>query len=398
MFIYFIKSTSCLALFFLFYKLFLEKENMHVFKRLYLIGILVLSFSIPLITFTTEIEAIERATEIPDFNATGQDMGGVLFAEIILVIYGIGVLIFAARFLKNLSFLIFRIQNNTRVKNKFFTNILLQETVTPHTFLKYIFLNKSDFESNNIPDCVLLHEQSHAIQMHSIDIIFVELIQIFFWFNPLIYWVRDSIQLNHEFLADQAVLRSGFQPNQYQNILLQFATQERAPMFSNSINYSIIKKRFIVMKSKNTNQNIWFKGLIVLPLIALLVFAFSNSEEVEISQADSTNMASQEGASKEQIAEYNKIVKNYNAMHSSPMIVKKSDVDRLTYLYSLMSENQIRKVAPFPNFPPPPPTVEKEEEPMVVTIGVNDKDPKAPPPPPKPITVGEKTPPTPPSN
>ena len=192
MFIYFIKSTSCLALFFLFYKFFLERENMHVFKRLYLIGILGLSFSIPLITFTTEIEVIESTIPVPVFHATSQDLSGVLFSEIVLIIYGIGVLIFAARFLKNLSFLIFRIRNNNQVKNTFFTNILLQEKVVPHTFLKYIFLNKSDLESENIPKCVLLHEQSHAIQMHSIDIIFVELIQIFFWFK----YLRENFFIN----------------------------------------------------------------------------------------------------------------------------------------------------------------------------------------------------------
>jgi hypothetical protein len=59
----------------------------------------------------------------------------------------------------------------------------------------------------------------------------------------------------------------------------------------------------------------------------------------------------------------------------------------LKYLYSLMSDSQLKKVESFPNFPPPPTIPNKVMEPMRVEMGINDKDPNAPPPPPKAIKV-----------
>ena len=100
-------------------------------------------------------------------------------------------------------------ENNPYTKSTYYTNILLQKHIIPHTLLKYIFVNKTDFESQKIPKEVLLHEQTHAIQRHSSDLLFVEVLQIIFWFNPLLYFIKKSIKLNHEFLADQAVLYNG---------------------------------------------------------------------------------------------------------------------------------------------------------------------------------------------
>jgi len=56
MIIYILKFSACLAIFLAFYKLFLERENMHQFKRFYLLGSIVTSIAIPFITFTTYIE------------------------------------------------------------------------------------------------------------------------------------------------------------------------------------------------------------------------------------------------------------------------------------------------------------------------------------------------------
>ena len=56
MFDYLLNSGICLLVFYTFYKLFLEQENMHVYKRIYLLGIVIISFIIPKITYTTYIE------------------------------------------------------------------------------------------------------------------------------------------------------------------------------------------------------------------------------------------------------------------------------------------------------------------------------------------------------
>jgi beta-lactamase regulating signal transducer with metallopeptidase domain len=385
--IYILKSAACLTVFYLFYKLFLENENMHFFKRLYLIGILVLSFLIPLFTFTMNSDVAESISPIVLANVNGEESSSFLFSEIlksiIWTIYFIGFLFFSIRFGKNLISLILKIKRNPKLNVPSHINVLLQNKVIPHTFLKYIFLNKVNFEAKQIPDEVLLHEQTHAVQRHSIDILLIEILQIVFWFNPLIYLVKNSIKLNHEFLADQAVLTKGINPIHYQEILLLFSSNTTTPILANSINYSIIKKRFTIMKTKTSNNKIWLRSLLILPLLAILIFSFSTIEKVEINETNSLEIVTQNGATKAQINEYNKLARHYNKMDQSNMRIKKSDIERLKYLYNLMPSSQQKKVEPFPNFPPPPPVVDKTTEAMRVKLGVNDNDPNAPPPPPK---------------
>ena len=474
--LYLIKSGACLAIFYLFYKLFLEKENMHRFKRLYLLGMLFISFGIPLITFTTYAEISQStnpistviiSTESVSESATILDY----LPNILLAIYIIGVIFFSIRFGKNILELLLRINRNQNIKLTDYINVLLNEEVVPHTFFSYIFLNKQKFEAQEIPEEVMIHEQTHAKQKHSLDVILIELLQIIFWFNPFIYFIKHSIKLNHEFLADRDVLSQGIDISNYQNILLAFSSNANTPQMANAINYSSsrlignsfkqVKKRFTVMKTHTSKTKIWMRSLLLLPLLAILIYSFSTKEtlsksvlendnslvkdfylkidseeniyyneeiisfdeipnainsykktypnkELYFAKIDVENKESTEnlfpfveiikengiekitacwtkdGATKEQLEEYNKLARKYNNQDKENRIILMKDLERLEYLYNLMTPEQKANAEPFPNIPPPPPPApDKAPEPMRVKKGVNDKDPKAPPPPPK---------------
>jgi beta-lactamase regulating signal transducer with metallopeptidase domain len=385
--LYLIKSAACLGAFLIFYKLFLENENMHTFKRFYLIGMVLLSFIIPLITFTTYSKTSEAISPILITHAMGTESNSITFLEllptILWMIYFIGVAFFTFRFSKNLSTILLKIKRNPKFKTPSYINVLLREHVIPHTFFNYIFLNKSSYDSKDIPVEVLLHEQTHACQKHSLDVLFIEVLQIIFWFNPLIYVTKSSIKLNHEFLADEAVLSKGIEPSYYQKLLLVFSSNTPSPHLANSINYSLIKKRFTVMKTQTSKSKVWIRSFLLLPLLAILIFSFSSTKEIEKESKELIENTIQEGASKAQINEYNKLAKKYNDLDPSNMRIKKSDVDRLTYLYNIMSDKQRKNAVPFPNFPPVPPAPDKAPEPMRVVKGVNDTGANVPPPPPK---------------
>ncbi len=284
MLVYILKSSACLAIFFLFYKLFLEKENMHIFKRFYLLSTLILAFSIPLITFTSYV-AINAIAETGDSvlvtNIPSQENLVAYLPIILWGIYGFGVLIFSTKFIYNLLVIMRKINRNPKLQTSNFTNVLLHDLVTPHTFFRYIFLNKNSFETQQIPKEVLLHEQTHALERHSFDILFIEIIQIVFWFNPLVYLIKHSIKLNHEFLADQAVLNHGAHKSTYQKILLQFSLNTEQPQLANAINYSFIRKRFTIMKTQTSKKRIWIRSLVLLPLLATLIYGFSNRTIVQ---------------------------------------------------------------------------------------------------------------------
>ncbi|MFT6021540.1 MAG: bla regulator protein BlaR1, partial [Ulvibacter sp.] len=83
--------------------------------------------------------------------------------------------------------------------------------------------------------------------------------------------------------------------------------------------------------------------------------------------------------------EYNKLARKYNTMDKENMFIRKNDVERLKYLYDLMSAKQRKNAESFPNLPPPPktPKTPKTPKPVKVIKGVNDMDPNVPPKPPK---------------
>jgi len=280
---YLLKSGACLAILFVFYKLILENENMHQFKRFYLLGMLMASIGIPLITFISYVAVLE--TTSVNFTTIASEIKieettSVLdyLPTILWTIYLIGVAFFSFRFIKNLSKILIKINQNQKVKFTDYINVLLTEKVIPHTFFSYIFLNKQKYDLQEIPSEVILHEQTHAKQKHSFDVLFIELLQIVFWFNPLLYFIKHSIKLNHEFLADQAVLSQGVDSSLYQNIILAFSSDASTPRMANSINYSFIKKRFTVMKTHTSKSRIWARSLLLLPLLAILIFSFSTKE------------------------------------------------------------------------------------------------------------------------
>jgi len=292
--IYLLKSALCLAIFFAFYKLFLERENMHTFKRFYLLGVLIASFGIPLITFTKYVEAeiattpiviLEDGTEI--FTEVQTQINYLPF--ILWGLYGLGFLFFAFRFGKNLYGMIQKIRKNPKYKQRNLFHVLLQSAESPHTFFSYIFLNKEALHANEIPREVLDHEEVHARQLHSFDVLFIEIIHLVFWFNPLIYFIKDSIKLNHEFLADRAVINQGVETSNYQNLLLAFSSNASTPALANSINYSSFKKRFNVMKSNTSNRSMWLRTFVLVPLLALLIYGFSSTQIEELPVSETSN-------------------------------------------------------------------------------------------------------------
>ncbi|MFD2822894.1 M56 family metallopeptidase [Lacinutrix iliipiscaria] len=282
-----LKSSACLLALIAFYKVFLERTSNHQFKRFYLLSVVLVSIGIPLITF---IEYIEPQFILNDFNATTyltndvtelQEVPINYLSIVLWSLYGLGVVLFSIRFGYNLTQTYLKIKKNPKLKTSNFIGVLLKDLVIPHTFFNYIFLNKNKFENKEIPSEVLLHEQTHAKQKHSLDVLFIEVLQIAFWFNPLIYILKKDIKLNHEFLADQAVINQGINTANYQELLLEFSSNSSINQLANAINYSLIKKRFTVMKTKTSKQSLWLRSLLLLPLLAILIFGFSTTKKVE---------------------------------------------------------------------------------------------------------------------
>ncbi|MBJ2174859.1 hypothetical protein JBL43_11465 [Aureibaculum sp. A20] len=367
---YLLKSGVCLAVFYLFYKLLLEKEPIHMFKRFYLLGGLLLAFAIPLITFTTMVEVEPMIMAPINYSEVTFEPQPIFDAEvtpinywpiILWTVYGFGVLAFGLKFLFNLFQIGFRVRKNTKQKVKQFTHVLLEHLSTPHTFFNYIFLNKQRYLQHQIPQEVFWHEETHAKQKHSFDVVVLEILQVVFWFNPLLYFIKKDIKLNHEFLADKAVLNKGVSLTAYQEILLAFSSNSTEPVLANALNYSSIKKRFTIMKTKTSQKKAWFKSLVLLPLVAVLVYSFSREKIIEVEASNETvqiNLEDEnefqenyksstiEGATDRMMEEYSEFMSSFE----KSKMVYGNLYKRAVAIYDLMSDAQKASVKKYPNF------------------------------------------------
>ena len=126
---------------------------------------------------------------------------------------------------------------------------------------------------------IIAHERMHAFQLHSLDLILIEVLVILFWFNPFIYWYRKSIREIHEYLADQAVVENGHDQIDYQKLLLSQISDNRFIGLTSRFSYSLSKNRLKMLsmiKSKNTAK---IKIALAIPLAIGAIFFFVNSIE-----------------------------------------------------------------------------------------------------------------------
>lgn len=280
---YLLKSGACLLVFFSFYKLLLENERFLSFKRFYLLGMIVLSLVIPLITFsyTTTEPAIIRVVEDASWQTANTQALQVSFweaygATILISLYLVGFLFFLARFIRNFRNILEQVKNNEHLPDYRYIYVLLKKRLDPHSFLNYIFLNRSDFQNEQISEAVLEHEKAHVDQKHSLDLIFIEIIQVIFWFNPLIFFIKRSAKLNHEFLADEQVLKGETSAFDYSNILYQYTSRSFESSLSSSISHSLIKKRIIMITKEFSRKRFWLRLAIFIPVTTMCLYLFNN--------------------------------------------------------------------------------------------------------------------------
>ena len=137
------------------------------------------------------------------------------------------------------------------------------------SFFKWIFIC-SDSVSDEELDQIITHEQIHASQYHSADLMVIELLSAVMWFNPFIWMMKNSIQLVHEYLADEGVLNTGFDRIKYQALMISQVAEERLVRLSSSFNYSLIKKRMKMMTQSKTHKATGIKVLALAPVSAVL--------------------------------------------------------------------------------------------------------------------------------
>jgi beta-lactamase regulating signal transducer with metallopeptidase domain len=311
---YLLKSSALIAVFYICYILFLQRETFFDANRWFLFLGLITSILFPLLVIpiyvdmpaTTNggfsvIATTAQTTPEPSFDLT----------TLTLWVYAIGVSFFLGRLLIQFLSLMKLINKNDKEKSGKYTYIRTSEPLSPFSFFKWIVFNPKLFSEKEL-ELILQHEKIHASQLHSIDTVLVDLATALFWFNPFIWLYRKVLKQNLEFIADQHTQKQSKNDERYQKLLLKTSLPEQNlnivnTFYNSSIRLKLfgkqitlfntlgqVKKRIVMLhKSKSNLMNTW-KYSIVVPL--LVIFAMTFNTEI-IAQ---TTVAEKETAKSDQ--------------------------------------------------------------------------------------------------
>ena len=273
------------------YHIFLKRETLFKENRLFLLSGLVLTFLFPLIKIKRNI-VLDR----PIFTEAGEQLSQVAQTasesvwyspeNILLTLY-IGVCIFLmGRFILKLASLKKLAQNAYRRRERPFLHMETEKKISPFSFFNYIFYNPSLFEPNELHS-VLEHEKVHARQFHTLDILLLEVLKIFFWFNPVLWFYKSAVKQNLEYLADHFAIENAGDKKSYQYLMLKQAVDIQEYTLANSFYNSLIKKRIVMLNQNQSKKINVLKTLMVAPLLGLLLVSFNIEEKFLYKDLDS---------------------------------------------------------------------------------------------------------------
>ena len=292
------RSAAVLLVFYLFYHFLLRKETLHKFNRFFLTGSALLSFILPLCIITIHRQGAGSPIETGDLSDFAFPVLESHTAAptiqwwpiAVSVIYFIGVAFVLGRISLSVLSILRIIRNGNPIREENGCRIIVtNRDLSPFSWMKYVVLPRKDMDDNQ--EVVITHEKAHIRNGHSTELLIVDILSAFQWFNPAIWMLRSDLQELHEYEADDAVLRSGTDIKDYQYLLIRKTADRSGYTIANSLNYSTLKNRIAMMSKARSPRAKCLKVLYLLPLVfvglalqARIVYVPAEHHEINIAQ------------------------------------------------------------------------------------------------------------------
>ena len=289
------------------YRLLFTNSNRFQFNRFYLLTAMLFSLALPLFGIlmghsSPQVMAFKKtlfsgfmldeitisygeptATSLPEIVIGQPERMHISLWQVLGLIYQIGVAVMALLFLFKMAKLVVMIVRSPKRKMDGYTMVFTHKEHGPYSFFRYAFFPDEQVDPN-----IVRHELSHIGHHHSWDILMVELMKIFQWFNPFIYFYKRELQSLHEYIADGDVVATGADKRNYMMLILQQCTAVDFSDMSNNFSLILTKKRIKMITKHEKAKGLWWKLLATLPVLALLLIANTRGAAQQVKKADQT--------------------------------------------------------------------------------------------------------------
>lgn len=309
------KMIACSVILYGYYWLFLRNKRFHHYNRFYLLAATGLSITVPFIripiffephTITGQI--VNKSIDIISVNrwedefpeTSTSDFFSSLFTlqTALFFIYGIITLVLLYMLGRSLAY----IRNLSKKYPYEYINALkfynTTEPGTPFSFFRSIFWNKNVDLQSKEGHQIFRHELFHVKQQHTTDILFLEIVSIFFWINPVFFLIKKEVKAIHEFLADQHAITDNNQLDYAELLILQSISIKKSSI-SNYFFQNHIKRRIAMITQFNNKKYGYLSRLLILPLSALLfctIALYAKKPDKHLSEKNMNKLPSKKSA------------------------------------------------------------------------------------------------------
>jgi len=302
---YILEVTICWAGFYGLYALLLRKTTFFNANRLYLLGTLLLGLLVPLLELPTPasegdappvvyyLQPITVGVEQLEATVTASaGRNGFGYYALLKGLYWTGVLIAAGRLVYGLRQINRLYRRGRKERQPNYTLVRTNEPHLPFSFFGFLFWSDRLELAGEDYHTVLRHEQAHINGGHSLDVLLTELLCIFLWCSPLLYFYRRSLRTVHEYLADSVVLQTT-RRKKYGHLLLRQSQSGMQIALANHFLQSQLKQRIIMMTRHQSARSALLRYTLAIPLLVLFLLAFANRDLIgqtllEIHRPDGT--------------------------------------------------------------------------------------------------------------
>jgi len=286
LFVFLLKVNVALLLFCAGYYLVLRHLTFYTLNRIYLVAAMLFATVYPKINlsdFLKHHQQIAKPVQGVIFNWQAPAKALVsplakpnywLWAEVAL---WAGVLLLAIRLLIQFYSLYRLYRSSTAGKIYNHDVRIIKGNSGPFSFWKSIFINPANHEPADLHS-ILLHEQVHVSELHTLDVLLAELSTVFYWFNPGVWLMKKAVRENIEFITDRKILNNGADTKQYQYSLVNVSYATAPQGIVNHFNISTIKKRIIMMNAKRSSKYNLTRYAFLVPAVVALLLIFSISK------------------------------------------------------------------------------------------------------------------------
>lgn len=298
---YFLKVNLTLLLCLALYRTFFKGLTFFRWNRFFLLASVVLSFLLPLLKLQWSIPLVAVADihgidwlyvdHLTNISAgESSSFSGPSTGYILLALYLLVTLIFLGTSMQRFSIL-YGITRHARQISDGRIKVFMQDKyVGSFTFFRHVYLDRHTYENRSRH--VIAHEMVHATQLHSIDLLIMELVSVFLWFNPLVFLLKRYIRDNHEYLADDHARENQDSIMDYLACLRAEAIRQYSPAIASYFKSPTIKNRIIMLTSHHSKKLHKLRYLVAIPVIALLTIAFQAPAEPVILKASAETFLS----------------------------------------------------------------------------------------------------------